>query len=63
VGAAVLKTGSTLRTRKIVSMNRSDKKSIMLHCIQCILLEFHLKFSKKLRKIGWKREPEKIDCA
>jgi hypothetical protein len=63
VGAVVLKTGLTLRTRKTVNTNRSGKKLIMLHFIRCILQEFHLKSSKKLRKIGWKREPEKIDCA
>jgi hypothetical protein len=44
-------------------MNRSGKKLIMLLCIQCILQEFPLKSSKKLRKIGWKKEPGKIDCA
>jgi len=63
VGAAVLKTGSTLRTRKTVNTNRSGKKLIMPHFIRCILQEFPPKSSKKLRKIGWKREPGKIDCA
>jgi hypothetical protein len=63
VGAVVLKTGSTLRTRKTVNTNRSGKKLTMPHFIRCILQEFPLKSSKKLRKIGWKREPEKIDCA
>jgi hypothetical protein len=62
VGAAALKTGST-RTRKIVNMNHSGRKLIMLHCIRCIHRVCHLRFYKKLRRIGWKRERGKIDYA
>jgi hypothetical protein len=62
VGVAALKTGS-MRTRKIVNMNHSGRKWIMLHCIQCIHKECHLRFYKKLRRTGWKKERGKIDCA
>jgi hypothetical protein len=63
VGAVVLKTGSILRIRKIVNTNPSGKKLTMPHFIRCILQEFPLKYSKKLRKIEWKRELGKIDYA
>lgn len=61
--AAFLKTGSMRTRMTTVSMNHSGRKLIMLQYIRCILKEFHLRSSKKLRKIGWKREPGKINFA
>ena len=61
--AAVLRKGSMRTRKKTASMNLSDRKLTMLHFIQCILKVSRPKFSKKSRKIEWKRGLRRINYA